>query len=285
MIKGSDYHRIEKAIGFLMENMERQPSLEDLSGFLGLSEFHCHRLFKKWAGITPKDFLQFLTLARAKELLKNSSSLVETSLNVGLSGPSRLHDLFIRYEAMTPGEYKNGGEGLEIGWSHFDTIVGPLFVAATRRGICSLSFQDKASDGLKLLKESWPNARLIQDAKFVAPFVQAIDARLRGEKNRELCLFVKGTPFQVKVWEALLNIPEGKISTYREIAHLIGSPKAVRAVGSAIGANPIGFLIPCHRVIRSSGAIGDYHWGPARKTALLAIEYGRKNDLTKREER
>lgn len=277
MIKGSDYYRIEKAIRYLIENHEVHPSLEDLSRFLGLSEYHCHRLFKKWAGITPKEFLQVITLSKAKNLLMNSESLLETSHAVGLSGPGRLHDLFLRYEAMTPGNYKESGEGLEIGWSHFESPLGNTTISATSKGICSLSFEEKESTALKGFEKNWPKAKLTRDARFVKPFVQEVVNRMNGKRTKELNLLVKGTPFQVKVWEALLRIPEGKVSTYREIANLIGSPTAVRAVGTAIGSNPIGYLIPCHRVIKSTGVIGDYHWGSARKTVILGIEYARQS--------
>ncbi len=271
----SDYKRIEKAIHYLTTKSEDQPSLQDLSSHLGLSEFHCHRLFKKWAGITPKDFLQVLTLVKAKRLLALSQSVFNVSLDVGLSGSSRLHDLFLRYEAMTPGEYKNGGEGLQIGWSRFASPLGSIAIGATHRGLCSMSFQETDEAALKHLQAQWPRAKFTKNTSHLKGVVPEILSRISGKKTRELSLLVQGTPFQVKVWQALLLIPEGKVSTYQQIAHQVGLPKATRAVGTAIGANPIGYLIPCHRVIRSTGAIGEYHWGSARKTAFLAMECGR----------
>src|SRR5215467_9839790 len=210
---GSDYHRVGEAIRFIDAHVEDQPSLAEVADHLGLSPFHFQRLFRRWAGITPKDFLQFLTLVRAKRHLAASVSLLETSLQVGLSGPGRLHDLFLSVEAMTPGEFKRGAEGLEIVW---------------------------------------------------------------GVHPTPLHLVPKGTPFQIQVWSALLEIPEGETASYSRIAALAGSPSAVRAVGTALGANPIGYLIPCHRIIRSTGAVGDYRWGARRKTMLLAVEAARR---------
>jgi AraC family transcriptional regulator of adaptative response/methylated-DNA-[protein]-cysteine methyltransferase len=274
-MKGSDYSRVEKAIRFLTRNVESQPSLAELAEFLGLSEFHSHRLFKKWAGITPKDFLQLITLSKAKALLRESQSTLKTSAHVGLSGTSRLHDLFIRYEAMTPGQYKAGGSGIEIHWDHFDSPLGKIALAATDQGICSLAFPENAQQALAELKEHWPRARIRREPGKILPLAREITARVSGKKQVELSLVLKGTPFQVKVWEALLRIPEGSVTTYQDVAKAIGAPRATRAVGTAVGANPIGFLIPCHRVIRSTGAIGDYHWGATRKTAILAVEYAR----------
>jgi AraC family transcriptional regulator of adaptative response/methylated-DNA-[protein]-cysteine methyltransferase len=274
-MKGSDFYRIEKAIYFLFENAIAQPSLADLSKFIGLSEHHCHRLFKRWVGITPKDFLQIATLSKAKSLLLNSKSVIDTSIDVGLSSSSRLHDLFLRYEAMTPGNFKTGGELLKIRWDFFDSPLGNIALAVTDHGICSLNFFDKIESANQHLKANWPNATLEKDPKRVKPIAEEIRARMRGERENELKLLMRGTPFQVKVWEALLKIPEGRVTTYQEIANLIGAPKAVRAVGTAIGANPIGYLIPCHRVIKSTGIIGKYRWGEARKAGLLAIEQPR----------
>lgn len=273
---GSDYHRIEKAIRFLEANAEAQPSLADLAALLGLSESHCHRLFRRWAGLTPKDFLQVITLARAKALLAGSRSVMESSLALGLTGASRLHDLFIHHEAMTPGEYKRGGEGLEISWGQFESPLGDIAIGWTSRGICSLSFFEKPSEALDHLHRCWPKARISPDERGTRPFAREIVSRMKGERAGQMSLLPRGTPFQVKVWEALLRIPEGQVTTYQEIANLIGAPKSARAVGTAVGANPIGYLIPCHRVIRSTGVIGDYHWGAARKTALLAAEIGRR---------
>jgi AraC family transcriptional regulator of adaptative response/methylated-DNA-[protein]-cysteine methyltransferase len=271
-MKTDNFQRIEKAIYFLIANAKEQPSLKDLAQYLKLSEYHCHRLFKEYTGITPKDFLQFTTLSMAKDLLRQSQNLLDTSYEIGLSGPSRLHDLFIHLEAMTPGEYKNGGENLEIFWDTFATALGMMVVGTTARGICSLHFIKKENEGLKILKLKWPKATFIHHPKFISPIAKEIHLRIRGEQSTSLTLVAQGTPFQLKVWESLLKIPEGQVTNYQTIARLIDSPKSSRAVGSAVGANPIGYLIPCHRVIRSTGIIGDYHWGKERKSALLTLE-------------
>lgn len=271
-MKGSDFYRIEKAIKYLTDNAVIQPSLEDLSKYLGLSEYHCHRLFKQWAGITPKDFLQVITLTKAKTLLTHSKSVMETSFEVGLSGSSRLHDLFVTHESMTPGEYKAGGQGLEIKWGQFESPLGTATLAITDRGICALNFSKNQKEGLEYFQKSWPKAKVIKSQAAIQAYSKAIVAKMQGKPTDNIQLFLKGTPFQIKVWEALLKIPEGQISTYQEIAYFVGIPKAVRAVGTAVGANPIGYLIPCHRVIRSTGAVGEYHWGTERKIALLAME-------------
>ena len=275
-MKGSDFSRIEKAIHFLVRNANEQPTLQDLAHELGMSEFHTHRLFKKWAGITPKDFLQLVTLAKAKALLKNSESVFNTSLKVGMSGGSRLHDLFIRYEAMTPGEFKSGARKRVIRWGRFESPLGHFTLGLTDRGICALRFGETDSETVRNFRRHWPKAQLVKSSKSLAPLAEEIRLRITGKsRGQKLKLLMKGTSFQVKVWEALLRIPEGQVTTYQEIANLIGAPKSTRAVGTAIGANPIGYLIPCHRVIRSTGMIGDYHWGPERKTALLAIEHAK----------
>lgn len=272
----SDYSRIEKAIGFLTRQSHTQPSLEDLSDYLGLSEYHCHRLFKKWAGITPKDFLQLLTLSKAKKLLNQSNSVLNTSHSVGLSGGSRLYDLFVQHEAMTPGEYKKGAFGLEIHWGLFESPFGKMAIAHTKRGICSLIFASGESEALKHFQKNWPHAHFSKNPKKIKSIAQPILGKMMGEKtNHPMKLFLKGSPFQIKVWEALLRIPDGKVTTYQEVARFIGAPKAVRAVGTAIGSNPITYLVPCHRVIRSTGAIGNYYWGATMKTAILASEFGK----------
>jgi AraC family transcriptional regulator of adaptative response/methylated-DNA-[protein]-cysteine methyltransferase len=227
--------------------------------------------------------LQQLTLSRAKALLRDRRTVLDTSLRVGLSGSSRLHDLFVSYEAMTPGEYKSGGAGIQMQWDLFESPIGKIALAQTPQGICSLSFSKSASEALRDLKESWPNARPTRDTGAIRPLADEVCRRLAGGKRRELNLLLKGTPFQVKVWEALLRIPEGRVTTYQDLAKAIGAPKAVRAVGTAVGANPIGYLIPCHRVIRSTGAIGEYHWSSARKSALLAIESSRASSSSGRE--
>lgn len=279
-MKGSDYRRIAAAIRYLEEHQESQPPLAALSAHLSLSEFHLHRLFKRWAGITPKDFLQVLTLAKARRLLAESKSVLETSLEVGLSGAARLHDLFVLHEAMTPGEYKSGARGVEMFWSRSASPFGEVLIAATHRGVCSLSFDGDVAD----LAVRWPEANLVECPERIAPIAREVSARMRGERGAALNLVLKGSSFQVKVWEALLAIPEGHVMSYSALAKSIGLPQASRAVGAAVGANPIGYLIPCHRVIRSTGVIGDYHWGSDRKRALLIVEGARARALEELEE-
>ncbi len=275
-MSGSDYHRIGEAIRFIDAHVEEQPSLAEVAGHLGLSRFHFQRLFRRWAGITPKDFLQFLTLVRAKQQLAASASLLETSLRIGLSGPGRLHDLFLSIEAITPGEFKRGGTGLEIAWGVHPTPFGDAVFASTRRGLCGLSFVEGNGSPWEELRQRWPEARLREGAHLTRPIAAEVVSRMRGLATKPLQLVLKGTPFQVQVWAALLQIPEGGVASYRRVAALAGMPSATRAVGSALGANPIGYLIPCHRVIRDTGAIGDYHWGAQRKAMLLAVEAARR---------
>jgi AraC family transcriptional regulator of adaptative response/methylated-DNA-[protein]-cysteine methyltransferase len=272
---GSDYHRIAEAIRFIEARVEQQPSLMEMARHLGLSTFHFQRLFRRWAGITPKDFLQFLTLVRAKRELADSASLLQTSLAVGLSGPGRLHDLFLSLESITPGEFKRGGAGLDIAWAVHPTPFGDALFAVTPRGLCGLSFVDGNDSALDHLRGRWPEARLRQSAEITSPVAAEVARRMRGLAAKPLRLVLKGTPFQVQVWAALLAIPEGQVTSYRHLAALAGAPTAARAVGGAVGANPIGYLIPCHRVIRDTGAIGDYRWGAPRKSILLAVEAAR----------
>ncbi len=274
---GSDYHRIAEAIRFIESRVEEQPSLSDVANHLGLSPFHFQRLFRRWAGITPKDFLQFLTLANAKRQLAASTSLLETSLAVGLSGPGRLHDLFLSIEAVTPGEFKRGGAGLEIAWAVHPTPLGDALVATTPRGLCGLSFVEARDSAREELQARWPAARLREDANLTAATANEVARRMRGLTHKPLRLVLKGTPFQIQVWTALLSIPEGQVTSYRGLALRAGAPSAARAVGTALGANPIGYLIPCHRVIRETGAIGDYHWGVQRKAIVLALESARSH--------
>jgi len=276
-MSGSDYSRIEQAIKFLEAHATEQPGLAEVACHLGLSEFHCQRLFRRWAGITPKDFLQCLTLNRAKEMLAGSRSLLDTSLAVGLSSPSRLHDLFLGLEAMTPGEYKRGAEGMAIRWGVHATPVGEALFAATDRGLCALSFLEEASprQNLEELQARWPGATLLEAPRHTESAARAVTARMKGEAADPLQLLVKGSSFQLQVWKALLNIPEGRLVSYRDLAQLAASQGAVRAVGSALAMNPIGYLIPCHRVIRATGVLGEYHWGALRKRALVGMEGAR----------
>ena len=273
---GSDYHRVGEAIRFIDAHLEDQPNLAEVAGHLGLSPFHFQRLFRRWAGITPKDFLQFLTLVRARRHLTASASVLETSFQVGLSGPGRLHDLFMSVEAMTPGEFKRGAEGLEIAWAVHPTPFGDALFACTPRGLCGLSFIEEDGSPLEELRLRWPAACLREAAQLTAPIAAEVGRRMRGLATSPLHLVLKGTPFQIQVWSALLQLPEGETASYSRIAALAGSPSAVRAVGTALAANPIGYLIPCHRVIRNTGAIGEYRWGTQRKRILLAVEAARR---------
>ena len=269
-----DYYRIEKAICFLGENFQDQPDLHKMAETAGMSEFHFQRIFRRWAGISPKRFLQFLTKEYAKELLK-SSPLLDVSYEAGLSGPGRLHDLFINCEAMSPGEYKQQGQGLTIDYGFHPSPFGECFIASTERGICSLQFLDK--NGRRKVLEgflgNWKNAECIPSQDKTGDLAERIffPGRTKRKKGRVHVLF-KGTNFQIKVWEALLRIPPGKVVTYQTLAETIEHPRAVRAVGNAVGRNPIAYLIPCHRVIRSAGYLGGYRWGIARKRAMLGIE-------------
>jgi AraC family transcriptional regulator of adaptative response/methylated-DNA-[protein]-cysteine methyltransferase len=266
-----DYARIERAIRFLDEHRRDQPGLAEVAGAVGLSEFHFQRLFQRWAGISPKRFLQVVTLADARRLLDESRSVLDTALEVGLSGPSRLHDLFLSIERMTPGEYQKRAAGMTIRWGRAGTPLGVALFAASERGLVALSFDGDAGE----LGRRWPGARLVRDETAIAPHAAALRARLRGEPAQPIGLVLKGTPLQLRVWEALLAIPPGRVVSYADVAAAAGAPTAVRAVGSAIGRNPIACLIPCHRVIRATGAVGDYRWGPERKRALLGIESAR----------
>ncbi len=277
---GSDYHRIAEAIRFIETNVEGQPRLEDVAGHLGLSPFHTQRLFLRWAGVSPKDFLQQLTLIRAKGELLASASLLDASHAVGLSGPGRLHDLFLGLEAMTPGEFKRGAEGVAIGWAVHPTPFGDALFGVTARGLAALTFVDREGEGGRAeaiadLAARWPNATLREDAAITKPYADEVSRRMRGEIGAPLALVLKGTPFQVQVWRALLEVPEGRVTTYGELATRLDMERAPRAVGNACGQNPIAFLIPCHRVLRATGAIGDYRWDPLRKRALLAAEAAR----------
>lgn len=267
------YQHIEKAIKYLNANFKQQPSLEDLSDEIALSPFHLQRVFQEWAGISPKKFIQFLSLQHAKSLLKQPGiTLFEASYKTGLSGTGRLHDLFVTIERMTPGEYKKGGEGLTLKYGFYDSVFGRIRIVSTDKGICDVAFveQDEKND----LMEKFPNARWVAEKR--ADHKRLL--RFLNEGSTEnIKLHLKGTEFQLKVWEALLKIPEGNVSTYGKIAAEIGNHSASRAVGTAIGSNNIAFIIPCHRVIQASGSLGGYRWGPVRKQAMLGREAARRD--------
>jgi AraC family transcriptional regulator of adaptative response/methylated-DNA-[protein]-cysteine methyltransferase len=273
------YQTIARALRFIEAHAERQPSLAAVAAHVRLSESHTHRLFRQWVGITPKDFLQVLTLAKAKRLLQSADSVLDTSFTIGLSGSGRLHDLFVRYEGMTPGEYKRGAAGLTIRWGTGVTPFGVLLLAMTEQGICASYFADTGIvAAVEQLRARWPGANFIRDSAAVAPWIDEVNVRMRGQATRPLALLLRGSPFQVKIWEALLSIPEGAVVSYQQVAQYAGTPSAVRAVGSAIAANQIGYLIPCHRVIRATGAIGEYRWGVERKATLISVEGARRRD-------
>ena len=268
-----DYERVAEAIRFLDAHYQQQPSLDELAAHLSMSPYHLQRLFARWAGISPKRFVQYLTVEHAKRLLAESNSVLETSLESGLSGPGRLHDLFVTVEAVTPGEFKTGGLGLEIAWALHETPFGWCLLAVTERGVCGLSFVDEGVESaLSELRSRWPAARLVEDPTRTAPVAEQIFGDQPAEMPRAIHLLLKGTNFQIKVWEALLRVPAGRVTTYEGVAQALDAPRAARAVGAAVGANAIGYLIPCHRVIRKSGIVEGYRWGSTRKKAILGWE-------------
>ncbi|MDH3660543.1 MAG: methylated-DNA--[protein]-cysteine S-methyltransferase [Alphaproteobacteria bacterium] len=270
----SDHARIRQAIDYLVDHAQEQPSLETMADLAGLSPHHFQRVFKRFTGISPKKFLQYLTLGHAKQALLDDASVLDAALDAGLSGPSRLHDLFVNCEAMTPGEFKALGPSLVIRYGVHDTPIGRVMLGVTERGICWLAFV--ASDGRPAdqeFEQAWAGATLIHDQDATAPWVERAFA-IEDLGKKPLPLLIRGTNFQIKVWEALLRIPFGRLVTYQDVAKAIGNPKAVRAVGSAVGKNNISWLIPCHRVILSSGVMHNYRWGVRQKKILNALESG-----------
>ncbi len=272
----SHFGKMEQAIRLLVNRSADQPALAEIARELGMSEFHFHRLFVEFVGLTPKEFVQFITLTNAKTLLRESNSLLTTAVSVGLSGPSRLHDLFLTVDHMTPGEFKNSS-GLQIHWALVDTVLGPALLATTPRGICRFSFVQDAKRALIELRNNWPEANLIHDPAAVAEIRDEIDVRLNGEApKRRLGLLLKGSSLRLQIWRALIDVPSGFVVPYHTLAEKIGNPAAVRATATAVAANPVAILIPCHRVIRASGDFGRYQWGTERKLAMLAREYAFK---------
>jgi AraC family transcriptional regulator of adaptative response/methylated-DNA-[protein]-cysteine methyltransferase len=273
----TNYSRIAEAIAYINDNFKNQPDLEEVAAKINLSPFHFQRLFTDWAGVSPKKFLQYVTVEYAKKMLKdNQASLFETAIETGLSGTGRLHDLFINIEGMTPGEYKNGGEKLSINYSFAESPFGNILVASTPKGICHMSFADDQEETFKELQAKFPNAAYKQMVDLMQQNVLYIFTH-DWSKLGQIKLHLKGTEFQLKVWETLLKIPMGQLTTYGDIAKQIQLPKASRAVGTAIGDNPVAFLIPCHRIIQSTGVFGSYHWGNVRKTAMIGWEAARNN--------
>ncbi|MCA5006077.1 methylated-DNA--[protein]-cysteine S-methyltransferase [Sphingobacterium bovistauri] len=271
-----NYERIAKAIAFIQANFKQQPSLEEIAAHISLSPFHFQRLFQDWAGTTPKKFLQYISLQHAKKILQVSKSTEIATFETGLSSSSRLHELFVKIEHMSPAEYKNGGVSLQINYSIQHTPFGPLCVASTTKGICHLAFIENKEEAVTSIKLHYPNATIRHQEEEIHNKIDKIFSDISSIPS-PLSLHLKGTPFQLKVWEALLKIPKGQLRTYSDIALHIGNPKASRAVGTAIGSNPIAFLIPCHRVIQTSGLFGGYMWGATRKTAIIGWENANLN--------
>lgn len=287
-----DYDHVRRAIEFISLNWRDQPSVERIAEAAGLSPSHLTHLFRRWAGLTPKAFLQALTLDHARDLLRDSASVLEAAYEVGLSGPGRLHDLFVTHEAMTPGDFKSGGAGLVLTYGFHPSPFGEALVVTTERGLAALGWVDdkeaagRAADtgkpaggrdgALADISRRWPLARLVEDQAATAPYaVRAFDPALwRSETPLRVVLI--GTDFEVRVWETLLRVPLGAATTYGDIAAALGKPKAARAVGAAVGRNPVSFVVPCHRVLGRSGALTGYHWGVTRKQAIIGWEAGRR---------
>ncbi len=272
--QSQDYYRVEQALNYLNDHANEQPSLKEVADSLNLSEYHFQRMFTRWVGVSPKRFLQYLTRERAKALLAQSHNLLDVALEAGLSGPGRLHDLFVATEAVTPGEYKSHGQGLTISYGFHSSPFGECLLASTLRGLSNLIFVQDGNRiaALKILRRAWPLAHLQEAPQDTAGLVRRIFGREREPGENPLNLHLQGTNFQIKVWEALLAIPPGSLVAYEDLAVYIGLPKAVRAVANAVGRNPIPVIIPCHRVIRKMGDIGGYRYGSARKQALLGWE-------------
>ncbi|HQV25496.1 MAG: methylated-DNA--[protein]-cysteine S-methyltransferase [Acinetobacter sp.] len=265
------YQRIAQAIAYIQQNFQQQPQLDEVAAHIHLSPAHFQRLFSEWVGTSPKKFLQYISVEHAKQILKQQGSIFDATFETGLSSTSRLHDLFIQIEGMTPAEYKNGGESLSIHYQFEDTLFGEVLIASTQKGICALTFVDDQADALNKLISQFPQAVFIEQSDV---FQHSALAILQHHPNQlaQIKLHLKGTDFQLKVWQSLLKIPMGQLSTYGQLAKAIDHAKAARAVGTAIGSNPVAFLIPCHRVIQATGALGGYEWGSVRKTAMIGWE-------------
>ncbi|HEX5508145.1 MAG TPA: methylated-DNA--[protein]-cysteine S-methyltransferase [Pseudolabrys sp.] len=273
----ADYDVVRRAIAHIRGNWRSQPEIEKIAEAAGVTATDLHHLFRRWCGLTPKAFLQALTLNSARELLRSSASVLDTSYEVGLSGPGRLHDLFVTHEAMSPGEWKAGGEGLTISYGFHPSPFGTALVMATPRGLAGLALADggKERTALKDMRARWPKAKYVEDFAATAPLARRIFDTALWRPDRPLRVVLIGTDFEVRVWEKLLDIPMGNLDTYSGIARKIGEPKAARAVGAAVGKNPICFVVPCHRVVGKNGDITGYHWGITRKRAMLGWEAGR----------
>jgi AraC family transcriptional regulator of adaptative response/methylated-DNA-[protein]-cysteine methyltransferase len=272
--QSSDYERVEKAIHYLEANFRQRPTLDEMASNLHLSKYHFQRLFKRWAGISPTQFLHFLTVEYAKERLNESQSVLDAALDAGLSGPGRLHDLFVSFEAITPGEYKRQGAGLRVAYGFHDSPFGQCMLATTERGICALHFWEGGdrSEVLEQVTSGWPQACFEEDRSQTQPLVDRLFTQTATDQPRPFHLLLKGTNFQVKVWQALLALPPGALVSYQTVASHIDRPSSARAVGAALARNPVAFLIPCHRVINKAGRIHRYRWGSSRKQAMVGWE-------------
>ena len=273
----ADYDIVRRAIAYLSERWRDQPDVEAIAAAAGVSAADLHQLFRRWAGITPKAFLQALTLDHARRLLRDSASVLDAAFEVGLSGPGRLHDLFVTHEAMSPGEWKSGGTGLTLRYGFHPSPFGRALVMATERGLAGLAFADPGEEQAALadMRSRWPRADVVEDTKRTEPLARRVFDSKLWRPDRPLRVVLIGTDFEVRVWETLLAIPMGHATTYSDIATKVRAPKAARAVGAAVGKNPISFVVPCHRVLGKSGAITGYHWGLTRKRAMLGWEAGK----------
>ena len=273
----SDYDVVRRAIGFISEQWRKQPDIEEIAHSVGVTTTELHHLFRRWSGLTPKAFLQAITLDRARTLLRASATVLDATYEVGLSGPSRLHDLFVTHEAMSPGEWKAGGEGLTLHYGFHPSPFGIALVIMAPRGLAGLSFADPGEQKAALadMQGRWPKARYVEDSARTAPLAQRIFDSTKWQPDQPLRVVLIGTDWEVRVWETLLKIPMGQATTYSDIARKVGSEKASRAVGAAVGKNPVSFVVPCHRVLGKSGKLTGYHWGITRKCAMLGWEAGR----------
>jgi AraC family transcriptional regulator of adaptative response/methylated-DNA-[protein]-cysteine methyltransferase len=272
-----DYERVRRIVAYISERWREQPSLDDIAHHVGLSTTHVHHLFRRWCGLTPKAFLQAITLDNAKALLTDAASVLDATYEVGLSGPARLHDLFVTHEAMTPGDFKAGGADVAMRYGFHPSPFGEAIVVATERGLAGLGFVDDGDRATALadMQRRWPKASYVEDAVATAGLARRIFDARSWSTAQPLRVVLIGTDFEVRVWETLLRVPVGKATTYSDIARRIGKPSACRAVGAAVGKNPISFVVPCHRVLGRSGALTGYHWGLTRKRAMLGWEAGK----------
>jgi AraC family transcriptional regulator of adaptative response/methylated-DNA-[protein]-cysteine methyltransferase len=273
----ADYETVRRAIAFVSENFREQPEVDSVADAVGTTPRALTELFRRWCGLTPKEFLAAVTLDHARRILRETPSVLDASYELGLSGPGRLHDLFVVHEAMSPGEWKTGGTGLTVSYGFHASPFGAALVMATERGLCGLAFADEGGEraAFEDMQRRWPNARYVEDQARTAPLAQRIFQPAQWRKEMPLRVVLIGTDFEVRVWEALLTVPLGRATTYSDIARKVCSEKAARAVGAAVGKNPISFVVPCHRVLGKNGTLTGYHWGLTRKRAMLGWEAGR----------